>query len=86
MIYNYQESLLKMTDEVNQWRTKKTEERFIVSSMMSTLRYANRYFLEGGSYIATKTTGTGAGKPLIGTRFASLFRFEIFHEKIDYKQ
>jgi hypothetical protein len=75
----YQEALLKLVDEITLWRGKQVEERFIFASITSTLKYANRFFLEGGSFLATRTTGTGIGKPLLGSRCATLFRFEIFN-------
>lgn len=74
-----------MVDEVNVWREKRTEERYIFSAIISTLKYANRYFLEGGSFVASKTTATGFAKPLISTRFGTLFRYNLFY-KIDYKR
>ena len=65
---------MKVVDEVIRWRERRIEDRFLSSAMVSTFYYANRYFLEGGSFVATKTTGTGTGKPLIGARFGTIFR------------
>jgi hypothetical protein len=78
MCFFYQEGFLKMADEVIQWKEKRTNDRILFSALVSTFAYANRYFLEGGSFIATKTSGTGSGKPLIGARFGTIFRFVLF--------
>lgn len=75
MFFLEQEGLLKLVDEVNLWKEKRTDERLFLPSITNTIQYANRYFLEGASFIMTKTSGTGPGKPLIGARFATLFRY-----------
>ena len=69
---------MKLVDEVNLWKEKRTDERFFLPSLTNTIQYANCYFLEGASFIIL-TSGTGPRKPLIGARFATLFRYEFFN-------
>ena len=73
----YQEGLLKLADQVIVCRERRVDERTIYSTFLYTLRYAQRFFLEGGSLIATKSSGTGSGKPLMASKFGTLFRYEL---------
>jgi hypothetical protein len=69
----YQEGLLKLVDEVTLWRERRVDEKNIFSALLHSLRYVHRFLLEGGS----KSCGMGSGKPLMASRFGTLFRYAM---------